>query len=112
MSAPSKVVAVSDNALRAALLDRLLDDSDYDVIFVEPISRAYSRIKELRPDLVVVPMEIDAADACQLLSMLYIDHELRGIRVLAWPTNSEPTDAHMLRASHDGSQKLRRAESR
>jgi len=63
-----KVVAISDDALRSELLDALIvDESDYKTIVVESIPRAYTRIREVEPDLVVVFMAIDDPNACQLL---------------------------------------------
>jgi hypothetical protein len=91
MNRPSRtVVAVSDDALRSELLDALLAaESDYDIIVVESIPRAYSRIRELRPDLVVVFMDIDDANACQLLSMLEVDRAFGSIRVMTSATEPE-----------------------
>jgi hypothetical protein len=40
----------------------------------------------VQPTAVVVFMNIDDVDACQLLSMLHLDHELRGISVLPLTT--------------------------
>jgi CheY-like chemotaxis protein len=84
--APLNVIAVSSDALRPELLDRLLDDHDSDVIVVESIARAYSRIRQLHPHIVVVYMEIDDVDACRLLSMLHADRALRGICVMVCTT--------------------------
>jgi CheY-like chemotaxis protein len=81
---PLSVVAVSNDALRPEFLDKLLvDDNNYGVIVVESILRAYSRIREVHPDVVELCMEIDDSDACQLLSMLHMDRALRGMRVVA-----------------------------
>jgi DNA-binding NarL/FixJ family response regulator len=94
-TSPSSVVAVSNDALRPELLDRLfVDDNDYDVIVVESIERAYSRIRQVQPTAVVVFMNIDDVDACQLLSMLHIDHELRGTAVLSCTTSPDAGAAH------------------
>ena len=60
----------------------LFDANDCDVIFVESITRAYSRIKQVTPDLVVVLSEIDDVAACQLLSMLKVDASLSGMLVV------------------------------
>jgi hypothetical protein len=100
MSAPPvKVVAVSDDALRSELLDALMiDDSACDMIFVEPVARAYSRIRELEPDLVLVFMEIDDLGGCQLLSMLQFDQDLRRIRVVACATGAERAATPILRS--------------
>ena len=91
----SSVVAVSNDALRPELLDRLfVDDNDYDVIVVESIERAYSRIRQVQPAAVVVFMNIDDVEACQLLSMLHIDHELRGINVVSCTTSPDDGARH------------------
>jgi hypothetical protein len=84
MSRPTRsVVAVSGDSERPELLDMLLfDANDCDVIFVESITRAYSRIKQVTPDLVVVLSEIDDVAACQLLSMLKVDASLPGMLVV------------------------------
>jgi hypothetical protein len=80
---PLSVVAVSNDALRPEFLDKLLfDDNNYGVIVVESIPRAYSRVREVHPDVVLF-MEIDDVDACQLLSMLHADRALRGMRIVA-----------------------------
>jgi hypothetical protein len=57
---PVRVVAISDDALRSKLLDTLVDDETaHHVIFVEPLSRAYSRIRQLVvPNLIVIFMRI------------------------------------------------------
>ena len=81
-----KVIAVSDDALRSQLLDSLLvDENDSDVIVVESMTRAYSRIRELKPDFVLVFMDIDDSNGCQLLSMLEIDRALRGMTCATEP---------------------------
>ena len=87
---PLNVIAVSNDALRPELLDMLLvDGSSYDVMFVESIARAYSRVRELRADLIVLFIEIDDEDACRLLSMLHNDRALRGISVVVCATNPD-----------------------
>jgi DNA-binding NarL/FixJ family response regulator len=96
-TSPSSVVAVSNDALRPELLDRLfVEDNDYDVIVVESIERAYSRIRQVQPNAVVVFMDIDDVDACQLLSMLHIDHELRGVSVVSCTTSPDAGATHHL----------------
>ena len=79
----STVVAVTGDSRREELLDALLlDRNDYDVIYVESIALGYSRIKQVRPDLVVVFMASDDAAACRLLSMLTLDRDVSGIPVV------------------------------
>jgi hypothetical protein len=84
MTRPSGiVVAVSGDTLLPDLLDALLvDRNDYEVIFVESVGRGYSRIKELRPDMIVVFMDLNDGPACGLLSMLTFDRDVSGIPVV------------------------------
>jgi hypothetical protein len=104
---PLNVVAVSNDALRPELLDMLLTDgSSDDVIFVESIARAYSRVRELRAGLVVLFMEIDDEDACRLLSLLHNDRVLRGVEVLVCPTEPRCAGTSSMPASGDGSDHL------
>ena len=92
------VMAVSNDALRPELLDRLLvDDNHCNVIVVESIERAYSRITQAPPDVVVLFMNIDDVDACQLLSMLQSDRGLRGVSVVTCTTGPDAGATHHLR---------------
>jgi chemotaxis response regulator CheB len=94
-TSPLSVVAVSNDALRPELLDRLIvDDNNCNVIVVESIERAYSRIRQVRPHVVVLFTNIDDVDACQLLSMLYVDRGLRGMSVVTCTTGPDAGDAH------------------
>jgi hypothetical protein len=87
------VVVVTGHVPRVQSLDALLiDTSDYDVIVVESITRSYSRIKQVVPDLVIISSEIDDVATCQLLSMLRVDRGSSGIPVLTCPTCREQDD--------------------
>jgi hypothetical protein len=77
---------VSDDALRAKLLDALLDEASIQDVFVEPLANAYQRIRHLAPELIIVLMRIDDEAACQLLTMLDLDPDLLGIPVVTWAT--------------------------
>jgi hypothetical protein len=77
------VVAVSGEPQRAEFLNALLrDEHDYGVIVVESTARAYRRIKQVTPYMVIVFCEIDDDEACRLLSMLQMDAELADLLVL------------------------------
>jgi AmiR/NasT family two-component response regulator len=104
---PLTVVAVSSDALRPELLELLFDhDSSDAVIVVESIARAHARISHLQPALVVLFMEVDDADACQLLSVLQNDRALRGLRVLLCPTEPGRAIARSVRDDDNGSDRL------
>ena len=77
------VVGVSGDSQRADMLAALMGDpNDYDVFVVESVARGYSRIKQLKPDVIVLFMTIDDDAACHLLSMLANDRDVSGIPVL------------------------------
>src|SRR5882757_3725219 len=58
----------------------------------EPLAGAYSRIKLVNPDLVIVLFEADDVAACQLLSMLNMDEDTSGIPVETWATRPETSE--------------------
>jgi hypothetical protein len=85
------VVLVSGHVPPVQSLDALLAATHgYDVICVESIADAYSRIKQVMPDLVIISSsEIDDVATCQLLSMLRVDRCASGIPVLTCRTFRE-----------------------
>ena len=84
------VVGVSGDSQRADMLTALMRDSNhYDVFFLESVARGYSRIKQLKPEVIVLFMTIDDDAACQLLSMLANDNEVSGIPVLPFVAQPE-----------------------
>ncbi len=92
------IVAVSDSALRSELLEALtIYDGPCDDIFVEPFSGAYWRIRQVMPDLVIIFTEIDDTSACQLMTLLHTDVDLRRIAVETCATCDERTSVHIVR---------------
>ena len=86
------VLAVSDPQ-RAEFLDALFPDSgECDIVVVESLARAYSRIKQEMPDLVIVLCEVDDLAACQLLSMLTADAATSSIPVETWATRPDSSE--------------------
>jgi hypothetical protein len=76
-------MAVSADSLREQLLNVLaIDENDFDIIVVESIAHGYTRIKELMPHLIVVLLEVDDVEACQLLAMLRLDGQVAAIPVV------------------------------
>ena len=63
-----------------------LDAGHYDVVFVESSHHAYSQIKRVQPNLVILCVRIAEADGFQVLSMLKLDAETREIPVLTYTT--------------------------
>lgn len=79
-----KVVIVNGSPEILDLLDTVLDAGHYDVVFVESSAHAYSQIKRVQPNLVILCVRIDDADGFQVLSMLKLDDDTRSIPVLTY----------------------------
>jgi CheY-like chemotaxis protein len=104
-TAAQKVVIVNGSAEILELLETVLDAGHYDVVFVESSRHAYSQIKRVQPNLVILCVRIEDADGFQVLSMLKLDEETRTIPVLTYTTESnddeeeeevaEPSDAEI-----------------
>jgi len=104
-----KVVIVNGSPEMLELLESVLDAGHYDVVFVESSEHAYSQIKRVQPNLVILCICIDQADGFQVLSMLKLDDETRGIPVLTYTSEqtgeeleaeyAEPSDAELFPAA-------------
>ena len=81
-----KVVIVNGTSEILDLLETVLDAGHYDVVFVESSEHAYSQIKRVQPNLVILCVRIAEADGFQVLSMLKLDDDTRGIPVLTYTT--------------------------
>lgn len=92
-STPQQVVVVSKQSQLNGLLETVLDAGHYDVVLVESTEHAYSHIKRLAPQLVIVCLDIDDMDGFQVLSMLKLDNETRGIRVVTCTVDGSDNDA-------------------
>ena len=88
-----KVVIVNGSAEILELLETVLDAGHYDVVFVESSAHAYSQIKRVQPNLVILCVHIDAPESFQVLSMLKLDAETRDIPVLTYTTEQEGDDS-------------------
>jgi CheY-like chemotaxis protein len=87
-----KVVVVNGNTEVLGMLESVLDAGRYDMVFVEPGDRAYSQIKKVLPNLVILCTRIERLDGFQILTMLKLDPETCDIPVLTYTTESEGED--------------------
>ena len=102
-----KVVIVNGGNEVPELLDTVLDAGSYDVVFVEAIAHAYSQIKRVQPQLVILCVHMDDVEGFRVLSMLKLDAETRSIPVLTYTIENgdeleeeepEPMDEEMFAA--------------
>jgi CheY-like chemotaxis protein len=87
-----KVVVVNGNTEVLGLLETVLDAGRYDMVFVESSDRAYSQIKKVLPNLVILCVRIEELDGFQLLTMLKLDRDTCDIPVLTYTTEYEGQD--------------------
>ena len=87
-----KVVVVDGNAEVLNMLEAVLDAGRYDMVFVESSNNAYTQIKKVIPNLVIVCARIEHLEAFQLLTMLKLDPETSEIPVLTYTTEYEGQD--------------------
>jgi PleD family two-component response regulator len=90
--AVQKVVVVNGNAEVLSMLETVLDAGSYDMVFVESSDRAYSSIRKVRPNLVILCTRVEDLEGFQLLTMLKLDDVTRNIPVLTYTTESEECD--------------------
>ena len=89
VTATQKVVIVNGSPETLGLLETVLEAGHYDVVFVESNEHAYSQIKRVLPDLVILCVRIEDLGGFQVLSMLKLDDDTRHIPVLTCTTESE-----------------------
>jgi CheY-like chemotaxis protein len=88
-----KVVIVNGSTEILELLETVLDAGHYDVVFVESNEHAYSQIKRVQPNLVILCIRIQDMEGFQVLSMLKLDADTRDIPVLTYTTEHVGQDA-------------------
>jgi PleD family two-component response regulator len=87
-----KVVIVNGSSQILELLETVLDAGRYDVVFVESSQHAYSQIKRVQPNLVILCVQVDDPGGFQVLSMLKLDAETRDIPILTYTTEYEAAE--------------------
>jgi PleD family two-component response regulator len=88
-----KVVIVNGSPEVLELLETVLDEGHYDVVFVESTRHAYSQVKRVQPNLVILCVRIDDADGFQVLSMLKLDADTRDIPILTYTMENKSEDS-------------------
>lgn len=84
------------------VLEPVLDAGNYDVVFVESSTHAYSQIRRIQPDLVILCLELNDGEALRVLSMLKLDAKTRDIPVITY-TSAGPSPDFADEDQDDGS---------
>jgi PleD family two-component response regulator len=87
--ATQKVMIVNGSAEILELLETVLEAGRYDVVFVESNEHAYSQIKLVQPNLVILCVRLEDTQGFQVLSMLKLDADTSAIPVLTYTTEYE-----------------------
>ena len=87
-----KVVVVNGNTETLGMLETVLEAGRYDMVFVESNDGAYSQIKKVVPNLVILCTRIEELEGIQLLTMLKLDAKTKDIPVLTYTTEHEGQD--------------------
>ena len=74
------------------VLETLADTGDYDVVIVESAARAYSHIKRVVPNLVILCLDVNDPDGCHVLSMLKMDQATSWIPVVTYAIAGDSDD--------------------
>jgi CheY-like chemotaxis protein len=69
------------------------DAESCDVVFIESLGHAYSLIKRVAPELVIVCLEMNDPESFQVLSMLKLDSHTREIPVVIRMTQREAKES-------------------
>ena len=88
-----RVVIVGGDRDALEWLESALEPGRYEMLFVDEIGRAYSRIKEVSPTLVVLCSSLNDMGAFQLLTCLNLDEETRQIPVHTYTTEWDGQDS-------------------
>ena len=86
-------VVVSQHPYVRREIDIVPDAESCDVVFVESPVHAYSLIKRVAPELVIVCLEMTDRDGFQVLSMLTLDSHTREIPVVIRMTQREAEES-------------------
>jgi CheY-like chemotaxis protein len=80
--AMQKVVIVNGTTDLLDMVQPVLTAGHYDVVFVESNSHAYSHIKQEKPSLIILCIDMHEREGFQVLSMLKLDQDTREIPLL------------------------------
>ena len=63
------------------LPESAFESLDYDIVVLEPLTRAYTQIKRVIPAMIIMCLSLDDHESYQLLSMLKLDRETASIPI-------------------------------
>ena len=89
-AASQKIMIINGSAEVLELLEIVENSGQFSVVFIESKERAYSKIKQVQPNLVILCVDIDDIEGFKILSMLKLDAATKDIPVLtSYTTRSD-----------------------
>lgn len=88
-----RAVVVSQHPYERRPIESIPDAESCDVVFIESPAHAYSLIKRVAPELVIVCLGMNDRDGFQVLSMLTLDSHTREIPVVIRMTQREAEES-------------------
>lgn len=97
------ILVVEDNPLNQELVVDLLEAAGYSVLQAEDGLGLLERVKQKRPDLILLDLQLPGVDGFTLAHQLKADPETQSIPLLAMTAYAMPSDqAQALEAGCDG----------
>jgi CheY-like chemotaxis protein len=104
------VVIVNGTPEVLASIETAVEAGRYGVVFIESIDHAYSQIKRVQPNLVILCVRLDEMSGFHVLSMLKMDEATRSIPVVTYAAEEhdlqecdeepEPPEVPMFESAH------------
>ena len=79
----AKILVIEDHAADLKLADLVLSTAGHDVRAVEAAEQAFAAIKEDRPQLILLDLELPGKDSLALVRQLKADPDMRDIHIVA-----------------------------
>ena len=86
------VLVVEDNAVNLELVVAVLDRDGFQVVSAVSAEAALDRLKLLRPDLILLDIQLPGLDGLELTKLLKADPASAGIPVVALSAHARPED--------------------
>jgi CheY-like chemotaxis protein len=84
-----KVVIVNGSPEVMAVVESAVEAGHYGMVFIESIEHAYSQIKRVQPNLVILCVRLGDMHGLQVLSMLKLDEATRRIPVITYAAEEQ-----------------------
>jgi CheY-like chemotaxis protein len=86
------VVIVNGTPEVLASIETAVEAGRYGVVFIESIEHAYTQIKRVQPNLVILCVRLHEMNGFHVLSMLKLDEATRGIPVVTYAAEEHQDD--------------------